>query len=125
VLSKAATKTATVAAGLELPIWADDDAKYTSLTNAPMLRPRPPVTMVWSQFRGPGKVTFENARPQLKTIAGGQVSQPYKGSAATLARFSAPGEYALLATLNDYSGPGGGGEGCCWTNGLVRVRVTP
>jgi len=81
--------------------------------------------MVWSQYRGPGKVTFDNARPMLKTLAGGQVGQPYKGTATTTAKFSAPGDYVVMATLNDYSGPGGGGEGCCWTNGLVKITVTP
>jgi hypothetical protein len=28
-------------------------------------------------------------------------------------------------TVNDYSGNGGGGSGCCWTNGMIRVTVTP
>jgi hypothetical protein len=124
-LAKAVSRTATMAAGLPLAVWGDDDARYTSLTNAPMLRPRAVVTMLWTQYRGAGKVTFDVARPPFKTIAGGQVGQPYKGSATATARFSAPGEYVLLATLNDYSGPGGGGEGCCWTNGLVKVTVTP
>jgi hypothetical protein len=125
-VSKAvAAKSTSVGTPLELPVWADDDAKYTSLTNAPMLRARPPVTMSWSKFRGPGTVTFDNARPVLKTIAGGQVNQQYKGTAVATAKFSAGGDYILHATLNDYSGNGGGGEGCCWTNGLVKVTVTP
>jgi hypothetical protein len=90
-----------------------------------MLRPRAVVTMLWTQYRGPGKVTFDNARPQFTTITGGQVGQPYKGSAKATAKFSEPGDYVLQATLNDYSGPGGGGEGCCWTTGLVKVTVKP
>jgi hypothetical protein len=43
----------------------------------------------------------------------------------TTAKFSAPGEYFLEVTGNDYSGAGGGGEVCCWTTGLVKVTVTP
>jgi hypothetical protein len=27
--------------------------------------------------------------------------------------------------VNDYSGEGGGGFQCCWTNGQVRVTVKP
>jgi len=27
--------------------------------------------------------------------------------------------------VNDYSGEGGGGFVCCWTNGEVRVTVKP
>lgn len=90
-----------------------------------MLRARPVVTMAISQFRGPGKVTFDSARPTVKTLAGGAVGQPFQGTATVTAKFSTPGEYTLLTTLNDYSGPGGGGEGCCWTTGLVKVTVTP
>jgi hypothetical protein len=114
-----------MAAPLPLPVWANDDAKYTSLTNAPMLRARPVVTMSWAKFRGVGTVTFDSARPMLKVLQGGQVDQPYRGTATATAKFSEPGEYVLHATLNDYSGVGGGGEGCCWTNGLVKVTVTP
>ena len=36
----------------------------------------------------------------------------------------APGEYLLQVTANDYSGDGGGGEVCCWTNTIVSVTVT-
>ena len=37
--TKAVARTATVAAGLSIPLWADDDAKYSSGTSAPMRRP--------------------------------------------------------------------------------------
>jgi hypothetical protein len=30
----------------------------------------------------------------------------------------------LHAAVNDYSGDGGNGEVCCWTNVLVRVSVS-
>ena len=36
-----------------------------------------------------------------------------------------PGEYVLQVLANDYSGDGGGGFVCCWTNTLVKVTVTP
>lgn len=121
-MSSAATRTTSVAVPLTLPVWAEDDAKYTSGTNAPLARPRPPVTMSWSKYRGPGKVTFEKAKPDFKTLAGGQVDQPYRGSASATATFSAPGEYVLHALVNDYSSAG---EYCCWTTALVKVSVTP
>ena len=81
--------------------------------------------MTWTQFRGPARVTFEKARPPLETLKGGAVDQPYSGKATATATFDAPGEYVLHLTANDFSGVGGGGFLCCWTNALVRVAVTP
>ena len=122
-LSKALTRTTSISTPLELPMWASDDAKYTNGTSAPLTRARPPVTLAWSKFRGPGTVTFEKARPALETLQGGQVNQPYRGKTTTTVKFGAPGEYVLLAMVEDYSG--NGGELCCWTNALVKVTVTP
>jgi hypothetical protein len=122
--AKAATRTATVSQPLQLPVWANDDAKYTSGTNAPMARPRPVVTMLWSKFRGPGDVKFDPERPKVDVISGGQQDQPFSGKATATATFSAPGEYYLHLTANDYSGAGGGGEICCWTTALVKVNVS-
>jgi hypothetical protein len=116
------TRTTSVATPLDLPLWADDDAKYTSGTNAPLTGNRAPVRVSWSKFRGPGTVTFDKARPEMKALAGGQVNQPYKGQTTSTAKFSEPGEYVLHAYINDYSGFG---EYCCWTTVLVKVSVTP
>jgi hypothetical protein len=41
------------------------------------------------------------------------------------AKFAEPGDYVLQLVVNDYTGAGGGGEVCCWTNALVKVAVTP
>jgi hypothetical protein len=122
MLSKAVTRTATMAAGVELPLWAEDDAKYTSGTNAPLGRARPPVNIVWNKYRGPGNITFDKQRPTMEALMGGAVDQPYKGKTTATAKFSAPGEYVLHVTANDYSGTG---ELCCWTTAMVKVNVTP
>lgn len=123
-LAKAPSKTTSVGVPMALPVWADDDAKFTNNSSVPLSRPRPPVTLSWSQYRGPGKVTFDRARPPLEAIKGGAVDEPYTGKAMTNATFSAPGDYALHLTANDYSGPAGGGFVCCWTTALVKVTVT-
>jgi hypothetical protein len=125
MLSKALTRTATVGAPLPLTIWAEDDAKYSSGTSAPMRNPPPPVTLKWSKYRGPGTVTFDKPRPELEKLAGGNVDQPFRGRGATSATFGEPGDYLLHLTANDYTGDGGGGEVCCWTTALVKVTVTP
>jgi len=124
-LSAAPAKTVAMATPLPLPIWADDDAHYTNNSSVPMARPRPPVTVIWTQFRGPGIVTFDRARPPLDTLKGGTVDQAYSGKAMTTASFSAPGEYVLHVMANDYSGTAGGGFLCCWSTAMVKVSVTP
>ena len=99
-------------AALPLNLWITDDGKQP-----PEARPRrgPPASIFWSEFRGPGSVTFENPRPPVDS----------EGKAATTAQFSMPGEYILRAQANDASGDGGGGFQCCWTNVHVKVTVTP
>ncbi len=97
---------------LPLILWVTDDGKQP-----PEARPRrgPPASIFWSEFRGPGPVSFENPRPPVDS----------EGKAATTATFSTPGEYILRAQANDASGDGGAGFQCCWTNVHVKVTVAP
>lgn len=125
LVSKAATRTASVSSPLTLRIWSTDDARYSSGSNAPMRNPPPPVELKWAKYRGPGDVTFDKAKPVTDALSGGAVNVPFSGKATTTARFSQPGDYVLHVTANDYSGDGGGGEVCCWTTAMVRVSVTP
>jgi hypothetical protein len=122
-IAGAPTMTATVGTPVPLNAWVSDDQKYTSGTNAPPSEARQPVSVRWSMFRGPGKVTFEAARPKIEKLASGPM--PFNGKATTTAKFSEPGDYVLQLTANDYSGDGGGGFGCCWTNSPVKVTVKP
>ena len=112
LVAKAIARTATMAAGLSLPVWASDDAKYSSGSNAPQRNPPPPVILHWSKYRGPGQVTFDKLPPVFEKLDGPAV---FNGKATVNAKFSAPGEYILHVTAEDYSGDGGGGEVCCWT----------
>jgi hypothetical protein len=122
-LATAPSMTTTVAAPLMLNVWASDDAKYTSGTNAPLTGNRPPVTMRWSKYRGPGAVTFDKARPTVEKLPTGPM--PFNGKATATAKFSEAGDYVLHLSTNDYSGDGGGGFGCCWTTSVVKVSVKP
>ena len=122
----ALTRTTPVSTPLSLSFWTEDDAKYSSGSNAPLSDPVPaPVELEWSKYRGPGTITFGKAEPELETLAGGKVDEPFRGRGATTATFSEPGEYLLHVVANDYSGDGGGGEVCCWTTALVKVTVIP
>ncbi len=123
-IKPAVTRTTSLSSPLSLTVWSDDDAMYSSGTGAPLRGSTLPVRLEWTQYRGPGQVTFDKERPDIEKLAGGNVGEPFRGKSTTSVKFSAPGEYMLHLTANDYSGDGGGGEVCCWTTALVKVTVT-
>jgi len=125
MLDKAPTRTAALAAPLAITVWVADDMKYTSGTSAPLSTPRPPVTLTWSKYRGPGAVTFDKAKPEVEKLPTGTDNGAFSGRATSNVKFSEPGDYVLHVTVNDYSGDGGAGFQCCWTTGLVKVSVKP
>jgi hypothetical protein len=115
--------TTTMPEPADLVVWVADDA------TAPLagMRPLTPAVMVsWSEFRGPGTVTFANSRPPTeKADFKAPPSTRFTGKAQTSATFSEPGEYILRVVANDWSGDGGRGFQCCWSNAQVRVSVKP
>jgi len=116
----ALARSASVGAPLAVSVWASDDLKYTSGGGGPVSASRPPVVVRWSKYRGPGGVTFDKARPEVEKLAG---ESAFNGKATTRVTFAEAGDYLLHVIANDYSGDGGGGFGCCWTTGLVKVSV--
>jgi hypothetical protein len=122
-LATAPIRTTDVSTALPLTLWASDDEKYTSGTNAPQRNPPPPVRLTWSKFRGAGGVTFDKSNPPVEKVPGGNAA--FTGKSTTTARFSEPGDYVLHVTANDYSGDGGGGFQCCWTTAMLKVEVKP
>ena len=118
----AASYTTSVGDPLPLLVHATD----TPLTNAPESRSRrAPLSVTWTKYRGPGEVTFEaeglEAAPELTH----EFDELAGGARTTVVTFSEPGAYRLMATGNDVSGNGGGGDQCCWTTAHVDVTVTP
>lgn len=113
---------------LALTVTVSDDAVMPLIGTTGMDRPKtPPVMVTWSKFRGPGAVTFTDAKPAVDLGAADKVQAGagVTGTATTTATFSEPGEYILLVVANDWSGVGGHGYQCCWTNAQVKVTVTP
>ena len=102
-----------------LTVRVSDDIKTFPGAKPPRL---PPVIVSWSKFRGPGAVTFSKDRPEVEKIEG---KAPFNGKATTTATFSEPGDYILRVVANDWSGDGGRGFQCCWTNAMVKVSVKP
>jgi hypothetical protein len=109
--------TAALAEPMPLTVWVADDAKTLPGARVPRTAP---VVVSWSKFRGPGAVTFAPDKPAVETTQGPAV---FNGKATTSVTFSAPGEYLLRVVANDWSGDGGRGFQCCWTNGMVKVTV--
>ena len=111
---------------LSITVWVTDDDKFTTGNG---LRPKvmpPPVSLKWTTFRGPPAVAFSPERPMVEKIERAGVGPAaFAGKATTTATFTQPGEYVLHVVANDYSGEGGGGFQCCWTNAQVKVSVKP
>jgi hypothetical protein len=118
------TTTLSAAAGRATPldVWVQDDGigkRSEGRNRAGTPRPaEPTLGVVWSKFRGPGRVDFGAAEPPIGE----------DGKATTTATFSEAGEYVLRVLAWDSSGRPArgimaGGFQCCWTNGYVRVTV--
>jgi hypothetical protein len=120
-----ATLSTKVSAPLALSVSVADDAKtFPDATEVPT---SPVVSVTWSKLRGPGPVAFANAKPPVQKTETDRLSEKavFNGRAATTATFSEPGEYVLLMVANDWSGEGGRGFQCCWTDIQVRISVGP
>ena len=120
-LASAISKTATVGEAMPLELFVDDDALYTSGTNAPMGRVPAIVTATVSKYRGPGNVKAEDFK--FTTLKGGKPMEDWSGKANGKVTFDKAGDYVLHVLINDFSGPGGGATGCCWTDAMIKVNV--
>ena len=150
--TKALTRTATVKTPMPLEIWAEDDARFSgggsgpqgAVVNVTVSKYRGPGTVTVNTINPPAASAAPAAagrgadapargggggggrgggRNIFETLKGGKPMTPYSGKAMQTVTFSEPGDYLLHVTLNDYSGNGGGGSGCCWTNAMIKVAV--
>jgi hypothetical protein len=115
------TLTAAVQTPMPLNLWVADDANVIPGATKPRT---PAVVLSWSKYRGPGTVNFANDKPAIETAdvkAPGVVA--FSGKASTTASFGEPGDYILRVVANDWSGEGGRGFQCCWSNAQVKVSV--
>jgi hypothetical protein len=108
--------TTRVASPLPLSVWVKDDGRGTINVASRERRDEVPVTLTWFKHQGPGEVTF--ATPTARV-------SPNNGTMSSTASFSAPGEYVLRVRANDSGVTSAGHAQCCWTNGFVKVSVTP
>ena len=114
-----------VSVPLQLTVSLSDDAKVPLIGGLGLGKPTaPPLAVSWVKLRGPGVVTFADSKPAVE-LAGQPTASGVSGTSTTSATFSEPGDYVLLVTANDWSGVGGHGYQCCWTNAHVKVSVRP
>ena len=105
-----------------------------------------PLRVVWFKLQGPGRVEYtrhesnplpeEEEEEEVDAAGGGGdddddppepevITLPEgHGVARVIAAFSEPGEYLMLARVDNWSATdSSSGSQCCWTNGYVRVSV--
>lgn len=100
---------------LALSVTVKDDAK-TGSTGANGVRIGTPVDLTWFKHQGPGDVAFSAATIKLASTG---------GVGNTTATFSQPGVYVIRVRANDSAVASAGHSQCCWTNGFIKVTVTP
>jgi hypothetical protein len=107
-----------VGAPLSLTVWTNDDSvREKEPVSIKQRVARPAINVSWYKHSGPGEVVFA---PPTTPIA------ELQGTATISAVFKAPGEYVIRVRADNFgrvdTSPG---NQCCWTNGYVRVTVTP
>jgi hypothetical protein len=101
-----------VGAPLTITIWGEDRGE----------RAPTPLSMTWQKHQGPvgGVVEFEPASLRMPDEGEGA------NEGTTTVSFSAPGSYVLRVRVDNFTmGDSSFGNMCCWSNGYVRVNVTP
>ncbi len=107
--------TVAVGAPLALSVNVTDDG-HTKIAGPNGTRVGYPVTLAWFKHQGPGDVTFTPADSRL-TAEG--------GVGKTTATFTKAGDYIVRVRANDSAVASAGHSQCCWTNGFIKVTVTP
>jgi hypothetical protein len=117
LLSAAVNRTTSLPNPFPITLWASEDEKYRQHERAaanPLHR---------SGSCGPVSRARDGDVRQGES-SGGETAGAAPVRSQRYGEFSAPGDYVLHVTANDFSGDGGGGV-CCWTTAMVKVTVTP
>jgi hypothetical protein len=136
-----ATETVTARAGQPVTLSVNVRDPSERDTTDRRFREPVPVRVYWSKHQGPeGEITFarDPGMPDIPAPgAGGRGGAarprpeelrlpPTGGTARVQATFPAAGEYVVRAQVDNWDTPdSSSGDQCCWTNGFIRVRVTP
>jgi hypothetical protein len=107
---------ATVGTPLSVTIWLNDDSKRTDEIEIKERGPaRNAINVNWFKHTGPGPVTFDPPKSNLKELT---------GTATSAITFAQPGTYMLRVRADNFGRVDtSAGNQCCWTNGYIRVTV--
>ena len=96
-----------------LPEEEEEEEEPDSATAAAIAAAGPAAAAAFRRGRRP-------PGPQVITLSEGY------GTASVIVTFSVPGEYVMRARVDNFSAPDSSdNDNCCFTNGYVRVNVTP
>jgi hypothetical protein len=107
---------------LALTIWIADDSvrEKESVSIKPRDREREAkaaLNVTWYKHSGPGPVVFSKVKEPIAEL---------EGTATTSATFKQPGGYVIRVRADNFGRVDtSAGNQCCWTNGYVKVTVTP
>ncbi|MGH9200359.1 MAG: hypothetical protein ACRD2A_03885 [Vicinamibacterales bacterium] len=108
---------ASVGAPLSLSIWIADDSVREKDPIPSKREAKAALNVNWYKHSGPGAVVFNPPKSPIAEL---------KGTASTAVTFAQPGEYMIRVRADNFgrldTSPG---NQCCWTNGYVKVKVTP
>ena len=108
---------AAVGMPLSLSVWTNDDSEREKEPVPIKRTEKSAINVSWYKHAGPGIVVFTPPRTALAEL---------QGMATASAVFKQPGEYVIRVRSDNFgrvdTSPG---NQCCWTNGYIRVTVTP
>lgn len=116
---RAADRRTRVGTPVDLIVWVADDAVHEAEPVKVKREAVPAMKVNWLKHSGPigSPVTFEPPKVELAELS---------GSASTKAVFAQPGDYVIRVKVDTFGRvDSAAGDQCCWTNGYVRVTVTP
>ena len=108
-----------VGTALPLTILLTDDSvrEREPVTIVTKGAPKAAMNVTWRKHSGPGPIVFNPPTQPIPEL---------QGTATTSATFSQPGEYVIRVRADNFgrvdTSPG---NQCCWTNGYLKVSVTP
>jgi hypothetical protein len=116
---RAADRRTRVGTPVDLTVWVADDAVHEAEPVKVKREAVPAMKVTWLKHSGPigAPVTFEPPKVELAELS---------GSASTKAAFTQPGEYVIRVKVDTFGRvDSAAGDQCCWTNGYLKLTVTP
>ena len=111
---------ARVGSPLTVSVWLRDESVHEQLPVKVLdNRSKMPAKMnvTWYKYSGPGPIVFNPPREPVTST---------DGRSSSAVTFTVPGEYVIRVRGDNFGEVDSlSGDQCCWTNGYVKVTVSP